>query len=266
MYPSSAFRAIPAKSGLTQHARITLAYPAVAGKMPLARLSRHGLVFNLRGPLELPPLGLPRPAAIFGGHELLCELRLVARGIERDGDGNLTLTVQPSRADDHETFWQALRHYHQRRLAGAHALAARHPAAGRELPNPRHARLRVLGGAAGFAPRTDEAGSGGALDARTRHVATFTAEQRDDARFVAEWLEYHLAEIEAHAQRASPFVRLRQLDAWSSGQDAHVQFGYEAADPATQACTERACLWVEAELSARFGIAVEYGLARMSRR
>jgi hypothetical protein len=244
-------------------AQLSLAYLAVAGRMPLARLSRNGLVAHFCTPTGLPPLGLPKPAALFGGDELLCELRLVLRSVERAGEHALKLTVQPSRADDHESFWRALRGYHQRlQHAALHPIGARQLAAGRApatfyplWPKP----PRTYRETKGCWQCADEA-SARRPASQVRNLGTFAVERRDDAQFVAEWLEYHAAEIETRMKSAAPFMKLARLDAWSTGRNAYLQFSYACADDATHACADAVCQWICAELKSRFGMAAGYRL------
>ncbi len=236
---------------------MALEYPGVAHRMPLVRLDRNGLVFSLGERVKLPPAGLPKPAAIVCGDEPLCELRLVIRDVDRAVGGRLELTVQPSRVDDHELFWQALRAYQQR-----HRRAVVHSSFARQPDHARHAQLRPLRPlrvplAAGWnCESQNDPAAGEPLDARALYAAMFTVERRDDALFLAELLEYHFAEIDARSKLASPFIQLQALESRLTGRDVRVQFRYGFADMAAREATKQVCGWIEAELTTHFDMSV----------
>jgi hypothetical protein len=257
----SASRAALSGFSFAKRARMVLEYPGGAQGMPFVRLTREGLVFSLGEPAQLPPIGLPRPAAIVCDDEPLCEMRLVIRSVERAVGGRLELTVQPSRADDHELLWQMLRDYQQRRRRDlVHSSLVRQPEPGRAPDHARHAQLRRLRVplATGWScDSQNDPAAGEPLDACALHAATFTVERRDDALFLTDWLEYHFAEIDARSKLASPFLQLREVESRLTGRDVRVQFRYEFADIAAHEATKRICGWIETELATRFRMPVE---------
>ena len=265
MSKPSASRAALSGFSFAKRARMALEYPGVAQPMPFVRLNREGLVFSLGEPAKLPPIGLPRPATIDCGDEPLCELRLVIRGVNRALGGRLELTVQPSRSDDHELLWQTLRAYQQRhRRDLVHSTLVRQPEPGRAPDHTRHAQLRRLrfalptgwGCESQNDPQNDPA-AGDPLGACALHAVTFAVERRDDALFLADWLEYHFAEIDARLKLASPFVQLQDIESRLTGRDVRVQFRYEFADMAAHEATMQVCAWIETELATRFQMPIE---------
>ncbi|QCP53754.1 hypothetical protein FAZ95_32605 [Trinickia violacea] len=257
----SASRVALSGFSFAKRARMALEYPGVAQRMPFVRLNRDGLVFSLGEPAKLPPVSLPRPAAIVCGNEPLCDMRVVIRSVDRAIGGRLELTVQPSRADDDELLWQTLRAYQQRhRRDLVHWSLVRQPEPGRAPDHTRHAQLRRLRVplATGWSCESqNDPAAGEPLDACALHTATLTVERRDDALFLADWLEYHFAEIDARSKLASPFVLLQEVESRLTGRDVRVQFRYEFAAMAAQEATKQVCGWIETELATRFHMPVE---------
>ena len=250
----SASRAALSGFSFAKRARMALEYPGVAQRMPFVRLNRDGLVFSLGELARLPPVGLPRPAVIVCGDEPLCETRLVLRSVDHAVGGRLELTVQPSRADDHELLWQALRAYQQRhRRDLVHSPLVRQPEPGRAQLR----RLRVPLATGWSRESQNDPAASEPLDACVLPAATFTVERRDDALFLADWLEYHFVEIDARSKLASPIVQLQEVESRLTGRDVRVQFRYEFADMAAREATEQVCGWIETELATRFSMPVE---------
>lgn len=230
MHNVCAARAAGSEFSFAAQARIALDYPGVAQRMPLVRLDRNGLGVSVRDGAGFPPLGLPRQALVLSDDEPLCELRLVARAIARRDERTFELTLQPSRADDHASFWQALR-AHQRRHGNA--LAAAHPGAA----------------SCGATPEP--------LRAWEHCDAAFTLPSHDDALFFADWIEYHFAEISARARMASSDAELRELETRLKDHEVKVRFSYQAHDRTTHACTDETCRWIVTETDRLFGLTAE---------
>jgi hypothetical protein len=266
VHTASAPRATPFEYSFAKRARIAVDHPAIAQRMPLTHLDRHGLAFQLRDPGELPALGLPRTALIVAGDEPLCTLRLVVRGLRRASDDTLELTMQPSRADDHESFWRALRVLQQRRRAAVvHSFFYRQPeqdpmADEIRLDRPLHPREQpgaALRRTQRPAPALHEPPGAG----RSR-TAAFMLARSDDALFFAEWLEYHFAEIGEQTHSGSRHAELKQLRPHIAGREVRVEFSYryDLADATQGACTEEACRWIESEVKRRFDLRTEHYL------
>jgi hypothetical protein len=262
----SASRAATSEFSFAKRARIAVDHPAIAERMPLIHLDRSGLVFRLRETGELPALGLPKPALIVAADEPLCTLRLVVRGLRRTSDDTVELTMQPSRADDHELFWHALRAQQQRqRYAIAHSFFSRQPELRRTADENRQGRLRHLPGQPGAAPcriPRQAAALHEPHGTRRSRTAAFMLARHDDALFFAEWLEYHFAEIGEQTRMGSRHAELKQLRPRIAGREVHVEFSfsYDLADAAQSACTKAVCRWIELEVKRRFDLNAEHCL------
>jgi hypothetical protein len=266
VHTASASRADTSEFSFAKRARIAVDHPAIAQRMPLIHLDRGGLVFRLHEPGELPELGLPKPALIVAADEPLCTLRLVGRGLRRTSDDTVELTMQPSRADDHELFWHALRAYQQRqRYAVVHSFFSRQPEPGRTAGESRHGRPRhprEQPDAALCRIQRQVAARHELHGARGSRTAAFMLARRDDALFFAEWLEYHFAEIGEQTRIGSRHAELKQLRPRIAGREVRVEFSYlyDLADAAESACTEAVCRWIESEVKRRFDLSAEHYL------
>ncbi|WP_407655470.1 hydroxymethylglutaryl-coenzyme A reductase [Burkholderia alba] len=239
---SSVFRAMmPGRDG-DPAARIAVAHPDFAGRLPLVRLDRRGLVFRAHDALP-PAYGLPRPATLFADDAPLCTLRLVIRRIDVLSDGQRDLTMQPSAADGDALFWHALRNHRQQRPADwPLALAG----CGGAVP--------ALPAADGMPARPAEIGM------RLSRTAAFRLADRSDALFFADWLEYHFDELRALAQQKSPRLHLNQLERRLTGDEVGVRFVYDIDGHADRDmltdCARQACDWIETEMLRRFDLPI----------
>ncbi|HEV3105766.1 MAG TPA: hypothetical protein VGZ01_08765 [Trinickia sp.] len=233
MQHACALRTGAIESSYAARARISLAYPGVS-HMALLRLDRSGLAVHVTDDADLPPLGLPRQANVLSDDEPLCALRLVVRSIARCDEHGFDVVVQPSRADDHALFWQALR-AHQLRYGGllleGSALSAWH---------------------LGAATARDERPAGVTCD------AAFALPNHFDALFFADWLEYHFDEVAARARMALSRAELRELGTRVKNNEVEVRFGYWNGDRMAHACTDEVCGWIAAEIARLFALRAEH--------
>jgi hypothetical protein len=200
--------AVTAEFSFAARARLAVTYSDASQRMSVVRLDRHGFTASVADDSNLPQLRLPRPARVLSGDETLCELRLVARTLERSSGHTFELTMQPSRTDDNLSFWQAL-------LARRH-LYAEMPGSGEfvgHLPGRADAveKLRQPDAASkvpNCANTTIFHRSNAVLDPECMYAdigseVLFKLKDKYDALFFSEWLEYHFAEIAAYARAGS---------------------------------------------------------------
>ena len=213
-------------------ASLTLAFPYSSRTMPVVRLDRDGVTAALPDAVVLPPLGLPRPARLMNGDALLCEVRFIVRAVVRCDADAMAVILQPSRAGDDTTLWQALRAYQRQ-----HGFAA-------------------------FVPesRADGAASNVARDYdRSSYCeAALSVRSADDAAFLLAWLEYHFAEIDARTRATLPGTGLATLDTRIVDSDIELRFGYRGAAPGSErAAAVDACRWIASEAKRLFALAVD---------
>jgi hypothetical protein len=198
--------------------------------MSVVRLDRHGFTASVADDSNLPQLWLPRPARVLSGDETLCELRLVARTLERSSGHTFELTMQPSRTDDNLSFWQALR-------------ARRHLYP--EMPGS----PEFVGRRPGEADAIEEFSE-----------VLFKLKDNNDALFFSEWLEYHFAEIAAHARAASCPADLLDIDRRREDTVVKVAFSYRWSSQAVQRVTIEVCKHIALEAERLFGMSLRYDL------
>ncbi|PMS13480.1 hypothetical protein C0Z17_04090 [Trinickia caryophylli] len=221
-------------------ARLAIQYREGVQRLPLIRLDRQGFVVALTDDAGLPPIGLPRSARILAADVPLCELRLVARSLARDGDRALAMTLQPSRADDDTLFWQSLHSY----------VAAQAP-----LPDLPRQAVALQGSSARHAAHVNGVAATPDLQ-NGQSKALFTLPSHADAQFFAEWLEYHFAEIGARARSMSALAELTAMDRRRAGSEVAVVFHYRPDMSDARRCTEALCAWAVSEAATLFGLAV----------
>lgn len=234
-----ASRAAESEDSIAARAGLSIEYADTAERLPLVRLDRRGLVVYLNDDAHLPPLGLPRCARLLRGQEVLCELRLVARSIVRRDNRTIELTIAPSRADDDTVFWQAL---HTSHLHDRQADESARPGT-EATPMPR------TGSKTGLCP-------GSALDVGCE--AVFGLPTHADARFVAEWLEYHFAEIIVRARGTRSSAELRGIEQRRSDTRVGVFFSYRWGGRTMVRCTAELCWWIASELERLFGLEARF--------
>ncbi|WP_206956481.1 hypothetical protein [Trinickia acidisoli] len=253
-------------------ARIAVKYADPARSMPLLRLDRHGLTVAVRDDAELPSIGLPRRALIVGDSVPLCELRLVARAATRAEGHAITVTLQPSRADDHALLWQALCAY---RINGGAAPSGERSAsvkAGADQPDRARARqddasARSKARSSTAASRRETVSMAASADDLRYRVACdtiFTVANHEDACFFSHWLDYHFAEVRARARMSCVAADLREMLTRVIDHEVEVRFVFHAADDVVRACTEAACRWIAAEATRQLGMTAEHWLANAS--
>lgn len=236
-----ALGALSSEENFAMRARLAIQYREAVQRLPLVRLDRQGFVVALTDDAGLPPLGLPRSARVLAADVPLCELRLVARSLARDGSRVLAMTLQPSRADDDTIFWQSLYRY-----ASAQAVMPDIPpqAGASQAASPRHAAhangLTITPGLPG-----------------AQSEALFRLPSHADAQFFGEWLEYHFAEIGARARSTSPLAELTGMDRAWVGSEVTVVFHYRPDMSDARRCTEALCAWAASEAATLFGLAVQ---------
>lgn len=247
--------------------RIAVTYADPARSMPVLRLDRDGLTVAVDHDADIPPIGLPRPALIVGDSKAFCELRLVVRAVTRTASGAMELTLQPSRADDEVQLWQALRAY-QIQLG---------PSPWSELP-PRSSRVEH----GAMAQRQPEgaaaernAGSAQAIGREPRppaaylddsHArawcdAAFTVANRDDACFLAHWLDYHFAELCARARMSDVRAELCDVHTRVADHEVEVRFVFREDGHVVRASTQAACRWIAAEAARQLLMPIEHWLS-----
>jgi hypothetical protein len=212
--------------------RLAVKYAGHTSAMPLLRLDRHGLTVAVHDDADAPVIGLPQRAAIIGDATPLCELRLVARSIEREEGRPATAILEPSRADDHASLWQTLRAY--RAQLGA-APSGEQPA---PLPGPDSS-----------APEWRY---------RASCDAAFTLANHDDACFFSRWLDYHFAELRARARMNDVGGDLREIFMRVADQEVDVRFVFHAGARAVRTSSELACRWIAEQAEHQLGMTVEH--------
>ncbi|SMG00016.1 FIG00453949: hypothetical protein [Burkholderia singularis] len=238
---SSVFRTMlpTLDDGATTH--ITIAYPPFASRLPLVRLGRHGLVFRAHGTMP-PVFGVPRSATLYLDEVPLCTLRLIVRQSAPRDDGTHDLTMQPSTTNGDALLWHAL-HAHCRDAG----MLAQQDGAAQAAPSD-------------AASREASPASATPADARPTRSAAFRLADRGDARFFADWLEYHFDELRALAQGHSPGLHLNELEHRQTGDEVDVRFVYDIdghADRQTLTdCARRTCDWITAEVRRRFDLPI----------
>ena len=238
-----------------RQARIALVYPGIDQRMPLIHLDRDGLAFHLNRHLTLPSFGLPQKVTLLASAgEVVCELRIIARNLEPTPNGHQELTVQPSRTSDHEIFWQALRAFQLRhRKNNTHSVIARQLKSGHISSRGRRSLC--------FHPCWNTSSCVKWPASTSAHIVMVDTPRRDDALFVAEWLEYYFAELSARVQIAAPCSVLQQIDTQLTGCTLQIQFSYDFDAALSQAPTNQVCAWIENELKKQFGINVVFHAA-----
>lgn len=233
--------------------RIAVAFPSFAGRLPLVRLGRQGLVFRARG--AMPPVcGLPRSATLYLDDEPLCTLRLVIREVDSCDDGAHDLTMQPSAANGDALLWHALR----ARCRHARAPLAQRAPGGRA---PSAANAPAASRRRDASTRDEPCGSQAAgAGMRVTRSAAFRLADRGDALFFADWLEYHFDELRALAQGLSPRLHLNELERHLTGDEVDVRFVYDIDGHADRRmltdCARQACEWIATEMRRRFDLPI----------
>jgi hypothetical protein len=253
--------------GFAARARLAVEYSDAPQRMSVARLDRHGLIASVADDVRLPPLGLPRAARVLSDGQTLCELRLVARALARPSGRPLELTMQPSRADDDLSFWQALyarRHLYPETLTGMGCIAGRPTGLahlGRApLPEETAKRVPIVPGTADCHGSSPTPGQSGCepMDADIGCEAVFELADSNEALFLSEWLEYHFAEVAALARAASYPADLRDLRRYRTGTQVTVLFSYRRGSRTLQRTTDEVCGWIARETERLFGMSLRY--------
>lgn len=252
-------------------ARIAVKLADHAQSMSVLRLDRQGLAVAVDDLAALSPIGLPRQALIVADAAPLCELRLVVRTVTRVEGQAATVTMQPSRADDHLLLWQALREHQLQMGASSWSDQAHRPSRdslGADLP-------RVHAAFAGPRAKPAATSTQTTVERETRspaarlvdsHVrvgsdAAFTLANHDDACFFASWLEYHFAETRARARMCDARADLRETQVRVADHEVEVRFVFRSAERVVRASTEAACRWIAAEAMRQLSMRVEYWLS-----
>lgn len=257
--------AAAAEFSFAARARIAVAYSDTSHRMSVVRLDRHGLTASVADDAGLPPLWLPRPARVLSGDETLCELRLVARALARPNGHTFELTMQPSRADDDLSFWQALRarrHLYPEMPGNSEFLGQlpgeleaveelRRPAAASKVPNC----SQTTNSRRPNAIRNQEC-----MYADSGCEVLFKLLDNNDALFFSEWFEYHFAEIAAHARAASCPADLHDIDRHRAGTVVTVAFSYRWGGQSVQRATNEVCKRIVLEAERLFGMSLRYEL------
>ncbi|WP_146166218.1 hypothetical protein [Trinickia symbiotica] len=216
--------------------------------MTVVRLDRHGLTANIADDATLPQLGLPRAARVLCAGETLCELRLVPRALVRAGGRSLELTMQPSRIDDDLSFWQAV--YARRHL---------YP----DVPaRGDHADDRPNRSSEAWHSPQPEISTAESASAATCSRAAFMLSTANEALFFSEWLEFHFAELAAHARAMASPSNLLDLDRRRTDATVNVAFiyRYSCNSNAVHRATDELCARMAQEAEQCFGVCSRYEL------
>ncbi|MEX3959454.1 hypothetical protein [Trinickia sp. EG282A] len=214
--------------------------------MTVVRLDRHGLTANIADDAALPQLRLPRAARVLCAGETLCELRLVPRALVRAGGPSLELTMQPSRIDDDLSFWQAL---YARRHLYPDVPARGHQADDR--PNRSGEAWRLT---------QREISSAESASVGTCSHAAFKLPTANEALFFSEWLEFHFAELAAHARAMASPSNLLELDRRRTDATVNVAFTYRYSCDSVHRATDELCARIAQEAEQCFGVCSRYEL------
>ena len=267
MYISRDVTASDFRDDFATWAQLSVRYSDPAADMPIVRLDRHGLTVSADA-LDVPTIGLPRRASIVTDSTSLCELRLVARSATPEPCHATTVTLQPSRADDHALLWHALRAY-QVHLGtapshGGSQWLDRLASTAATRPAPRDARAQGE-------PSFDKA----AVDARATWLgsaladsrgwvscdAAFTLASHEDAWFFSQWLEYHFAEVRAWARMSDASADLREMFTRVADHEVEARFVFRSGERVVRACAEMACRRIATETARGLGMVAEHWLA-----
>lgn len=260
--PASVFR-----DDFSSWAQLAVRYGDTASDLPIVRLDRHGLTVSA-DPADVPTIGLPRRASIVTDSTSLCELRLVARSATPAQSHVVTVTLQPSRADDHALLWHALRAYQIHlgtvpphdgsqwldRLAATAAARAQ-------------SRDADAQGTTGFDKTAGDSPSvwlsPALADSRgwVSCDAAFTLASHEDAWFFSQWLEYHFAEVRAWARTSNASADLREMFTRVADYEVEVRFVFRSGERIVRACAETACRCIATETARGLGMAAEHWLA-----
>ena len=216
--------------------------------MPVVRLDRLGVTAVAREGAELPPLGLPRNARIVSGATVLCESRLVVRAATFTESGATEVLMQPSRAGDGAALWGSLR----ARQMQENAVRIQ------TQPDTRKAALMRNASASTVPPLGD-------LRTQSWCDASFAMASREDAQFFACWLDYHFAEVSAHARMALPAARLNEIYTRVVDEEVEARFVFSPCDePLVKIWMETICRWIEAEARRQLDMTVVHWLSDVS--
>lgn len=226
--------------------RIAVHCSNIAQRMTIVRLDRHGFTASVADGVDLPLLDLPRAARVLSGGDTLCELRLVARALARSGERSVELTMQPSRVDDDVSFWRALyarRHLYPDIPAGMGYADNR--------SDPRVDAWR--------SPETEvETVEPANVDARCH--AVFKLLTANEALFFSEWLEFHFAEVAAHARALPCRSHLLDIDRRPTDASVNVTFVYRYGGESLLRATDEICAQMAQEAEQLFGVCLRYEL------
>jgi hypothetical protein len=251
-------------------ARIAVAYSDAdldsdtSQRMPVVRLDRNGLIARVNDDAGVPPLWLPRPARVLFGGETLCELRLVTRTLTRLSGNNFELTMQPSRADDGLSFWLALRacrHLYPE-MPGGSEFVGRVP---RELEPAEVRRPRAPSSVSNRSQTKNFQRLNAVLQSECMYAdmgceVIFKLLDNNDALFFSEWLEYHFAEIAAHARAAPCPADLHDIHRHRVGAAVKVAFSFRWGSPSVERATNEVCTRISLEVKRLFGISLRHEL------
>jgi hypothetical protein len=254
-----------AEFSFAARARLAISYSDTSQRMSIVRLDRHGLTASVADDAGLPQLWLPRPARVLSGGETLCELRLVARTLARPNGHTFELTMQPSRADDDLTFWQAMRarrHLYPEMPGSAEfvgqlpgeleaVVALRQPEAASKVPNcSQTTNVR----------RPNAARMPGAVYGDIGCEVLFKLLDNNDALFFSEWFESHFAEVAAHVRAGPCPADLHNIDRHRAGTAVRVAFRYRWGSQAVERATNEVCKHIVLEAERLFGMSLHYEL------
>jgi hypothetical protein len=258
------------RDDLAAWAHIAVQYADRATAMPLVRLDRHGLTVSVVDDADPPAIGLPRRALIVYDSTPLCELRLVARSATSEAGRATTITLQPSRADDHAQLWRALR-AHWAQWPAAAMPSRSNEGSERSLPPDPSAESRQSHQAclqdnvradtdAGH--REAELPASRPTDSRDAVScdAAFSLTSDEDAWLFARWLDYHFAEVRARARMSGAAADLRDFSMRVVDHEVEVRFLFQSAEQVVRTSTELTCRWITAEAARQLGLTVEHWL------
>ncbi len=258
----------PAARGgdLAAWARIAVKYADRAAPMPLVRLDRDGLTVAIADDVHPLIIGLPRRALIVCDSMPLCEIRLVARAASREQGRAMTVTLQPSRANDHAQLWQALRTYQTQWTASPSASDNRSerlpqfaPSAVSRQPHEESAQDNARWETDACNDETDlPTATVVGLRGFVSCDAAFSLARCDDAWLFASWLDYHFAEVRARARMSGAAADLRDIFMRVVDQEVKVRFLFRSMEQVVQTSTELACRWIAVEAARQLEMTVEH--------